>query len=151
MNPTVDVLLADGRIATVRPVLATDQAALVKLHEDVSDDNARLRFFGVNHAAARRYAEHLGATAGSAEVLALVAVLDGELVGVASAEVLDDHRAEMSVLVSDAAHGLGIGTLLLEHLAAHARDRGISDFTAEVLVENSTMARVLTDCGFDLE
>jgi acyl-CoA synthetase (NDP forming)/GNAT superfamily N-acetyltransferase len=151
MTAAVDVLLADGRIATVRPVLATDRAALVSLHEDVSDDNARLRFFGVNPLAGRRYAEHLGATAGTDAVLALVAVLDAELVGVASAEVLRGDRAEVSFLVSDAAHGLGIGTLLLEHLAAHARDRGISDLTAEVLVENSTMARVLTDCGFDLE
>ncbi len=151
MTPGVDVLLADGRIATVRSVLATDEAALVRLHEDVSEDSVRFRFFGANPAAGRRYAEHLGATAGTDDVLALVAVLDADLVGVASAEVLPGGRAEVSFLVSDAAHGLGIGTLLLEHLAAHARDRGITDFTADVLVENSTMARVLTDCGFDLE
>ncbi|MGI8901300.1 MAG: acetate--CoA ligase family protein, partial [Nocardioides sp.] len=48
-------------------------------------------------------------------------------------------------------HGVGLGTLLLEHLAAAARDRGIQSFTAEVLSDNRPMLRVFTGCGFDSE
>ena len=147
----VDVLLADGRIATVRPVLAADQDALVELHDRVADNNVRLRFFALNRAAGHEYAEHLAATAGSADVLSLVALLGGELVAVASAEVIAEGAAEASFLVSDAAHGLGLGTLLLEHLAARARDGGINELTAEVLIDNHAMIRVMVDCGFDLE
>ena len=41
--------------------------------------------------------------------------------------------AEVAFLVADSEHGRGLGSLLLEHLAAAGRDRGISRFVAEVL------------------
>ena len=145
----VDVLLSDGRIAVVRPVLGSDEDALVRLHEQVADESLRKRFFGVNRAEGRRYAVHLAAGAGSPSVLGLVVLLDDVVVAVASAEVLVDGRAEVSFLVSDAAHGSGLGTLLLEHLAARARDRGITEFTADVLADNQGMIAVLMDGGFD--
>src|SRR5699024_1271486 len=43
------------------------------------------------------------------------------------------------------------GSVLLEHLAAAARERGISTFTAEVLPQNVRMINVFTDAGFDVE
>ena len=54
-------------------------------------------------------------------------------------------------MVSDAEHGKGIGTLLVEHLAAAARNRGIVRFTADVLPENTKMRTVFRDAGFDVE
>ena len=56
----------------------------------------------------------------------------------------------MAFLVEDGSHGLGIGSLLLEHLAAAARARGIATFIAEVLLENHAMLDVFTDAGFTL-
>ena len=41
-----------------------------------------------------------------------------------------------------------MGTLLLEHLAAAARERGVDRFLAEVLAENHGMLRVFADSGF---
>ena len=70
------------------------------------------------------------------------------LIGLATAEVVDPESAEIAFVVSDAAHGLGIATLLLEHLAAAARAAGIRRFTAEVLVDNAPMLQVMRDAGF---
>ena len=58
------------------------------------------------------------------------------------------ESAEIAFVVSDAVHGLGIATLLLEHLAAAARAAGIQRFTADVLADNAPMLQVMRDAGF---
>ncbi|MGJ0558330.1 GNAT family N-acetyltransferase [Methylocystis sp.] len=141
-----DVLLADGTIATISRLVPSDAPEVLSLHESVSDDASRLRFFTVSRRAGAAYASHLTAIDNDLG-LAFVARRHGQLVGVASAEV-DGSTAEIAFLVADDAHGLGIGTLLLEHLAAAARDAGIRTFRAEVLVENHPMIDVLADAGY---
>ncbi|HZM64905.1 MAG TPA: GNAT family N-acetyltransferase, partial [Nakamurella sp.] len=42
----------------------------------------------------------------------------------------------------------GLGSILLEHLAAAAQERGIRRFTAEVLSQNTKMLRVFIDAGY---
>jgi GNAT superfamily N-acetyltransferase len=65
-----------------------------------------------------------------------------------SAGTSDAADAEVAFVVADAHQGRGIGSILLEHLAAAARERGIKRFVAEVLAENSRMVRVFTDAGY---
>jgi len=148
VSAPAEVLLADGTVATVRPLEPEDHDALIALHEHVSGESSRLRFLVPTQTAGRTYAEHL--LAADTETLVLVAVAHGELLGVGSAEVdpRQPDEAEVAFLVADAAHGHGIGTLLLEHLAAVARRRGIRHFTADVLMENQPMLRVFADAGY---
>jgi acyl-CoA synthetase (NDP forming)/GNAT superfamily N-acetyltransferase len=148
----VDVLLADGTVGRIRSLLPTDRAALIRLHEAASDESLRRRFFTVSRTAGRTYAEHLCDEAnGSSEVIALTAFVADELVAVASAEPVAAGTAEVAFMVADHAHGLGLGTLLIEHLAAAAREHGVRCFVAEVLSDNSPMLRVFQDCGFSAE
>ncbi len=144
----VDVLLLDGTVATVRSLASSDHNALIALDEAVSDDNLRLRFFVVSRYTGRSYAEHL-IRSDPREVFSLVALRNDELMAVASCEILAPDTAEVAFLVADQAHGLGLGTILLEHVASAARDRGIRRFVADVLPDNTSMLRVLTDAGFD--
>ena len=51
-------------------------------------------------------------------------------------------------MVGEARHGLGIGTLLLDHMAVAARSHGVNLFRAEVLTDNTPMLRVFRDAGF---
>ncbi len=142
-----DVLLADGRIASIRPLKADDVIGVRALHDEVGDDSIRLRFFSVNREAAHRYVDHL--MAGTGDTLAtLVATIGGRIVGVATAERMEPNAAEVALLVADKEHGHGLGSLLLEHLAAAGRDSGIRRFVAEVLPENGPMIRVFEDAGF---
>lgn len=144
----VDALLADGRVAVVRGLRAADRDLLRALHEGLSEENRRRRFFAVGTLAGVQYADHL--CSGDPGVVAEVACLDDRLIGVASAERSGPDVAEIALVVADDVHGLGVGTLLLEHLSAACRERGITRLTADVLVDNPAMMRVLLDAGSDL-
>ena len=54
-----DVLLADGTIAVIRSVREDDRDAVLGLHESVSTDTLRLRFFSPSRESGRRYVDHL--------------------------------------------------------------------------------------------
>ncbi len=56
--------------------------------------------------------------------------------------------AELALTVLDEYQGHGIGTLLLEHLARIARDRGIAELEADVMIGNTKMMQVFSDSGF---
>ena len=60
-------------------------------------------------------------------------------------------EAEVAFNISDAHQGRGIGSILLEHLAAAARENGIRRFSAEVLPENRKMLMVFSDAGYDVK
>jgi Acetyltransferase (GNAT) family len=54
---------------------------------------------------------------------------------------LNDTQAEIAVLVDDAWQGEGIGSRLIEHLAAVARRAGIQELVGDVFATNVTMLR----------
>jgi acyl-CoA synthetase (NDP forming) len=85
--------------------------------------------------------------------MALVATLGGDIVGVARYDALDDDpkQAEVAFTVDDAHQGRGVATVLLEHLAAFAAERGLSGFVAETLPTNSRMLGVFRSAGFSDE
>ena len=118
------MLLADGSIAVVRPLQPGDGAALHELHEQVSDEAIRMRFFSVARHAAHAYVDHV---LDDPETLALVARA-ARPAGRARDGRADDARpAPRSPSSSPTTSaGMGVGTLLLEHLAALALARGIT-------------------------
>jgi GNAT superfamily N-acetyltransferase len=123
-----------------------DEAALHAFLSGLCLEARRLRFF--TGAADIGYAAHLGVAA-DATHFGLVAYDEmGVLVGHATYVTLDDTHAEVAVEVADHLHGRGLGTLLIEMLAAAAEQRGIAYFDAEVLCENHEMLDVFRD-GFD--
>jgi acyl-CoA synthetase (NDP forming)/GNAT superfamily N-acetyltransferase len=83
---------------------------------------------------------------------ALVVSAGGQLLAVGRYERLGAgaEEAEVAFVVEDAQQGRGIGSVLLEHLAAAARDVGITRFVAEVLPENAPMLRVFADAGYQV-
>ncbi|UMG91891.1 GNAT family N-acetyltransferase [Nocardioides sp. TF02-7] len=143
-----DVLLSDGRIAVVRGLGPEDGEALHDLHDRVSDEALWLRFFSVARAAAHRYVDHVLT---SPDTIALVAEVDGRVVALGTAEPVGPDVCEVAFLVADEMRGQGMGTLLLEHLAAAARDQGLRWMDARVLSSNHRMMRVFGDAGFDVE
>src|SRR5699024_11620955 len=64
---------------------------------------------------------------------------------------VDDGRTgEIAFNVADNHHGGGIGSVLLDHLAAAARERGITKFLADVLPGNARMISVFVEAGYDV-
>ena len=142
-----DVLLADGTVAVIRSLREDDRDAVLGLHESVSVDTLRLRFFSPSREAGRLYVDHLFAPDNTASA-ALVALVRGRVAGLATAELLSPGTAEVAFLVADEDRGRGLGSLLLEHLAALGRRHGVSRFEAEVLGDNYGMLRVFRAAGF---
>ncbi|GAA2130273.1 GNAT family N-acetyltransferase [Nocardioides bigeumensis] len=142
-----DVLLADGTIAVLRTIRPEDRQGVLDLHEQVSEDTLRLRFFSANREAGRTYVAHLFDPDNTTSA-ALVAVSRGRILALATAEEIDEETAEVAFLVSDQDRGRGLGSLLLEHLAALGRRHGVRRFEADVLEENYGMLRVFRRAGF---
>ncbi len=143
-SSSCDVLAADGRIVHIRTVLPDDAQPLRALYETVSDESRRLRFFSPGRAQIQGEVQRLVRPA-NADHHAVLAMDSGRPVGVASYERVDGStRAEFAVLVADEWHGNGVGTLLLEQLAAHARHAGITEIVGDVLPSNTGMLRVVT-------
>jgi GNAT superfamily N-acetyltransferase len=152
-TPTVpapqDVMLSDGSTALVRAMERSDEAALLALHDSITDRSLRMRFFAVNRKTGHDYVRHLVEGTGDT-LLTLVVLVDGELIGEATAERVAPDTAEVALLVADAMHGHGVGTILLEQLARACQQRGIEMFVADVLSDNAEMFKVIDDLGLDV-
>lgn len=143
----VDALTADGRVVHIRRADTADTAALTALFQNSSADDLRMRFFAVpGPATIAAEVARLVRPAGADHAVVL-AVEARRVVGVASYErsPADSASAEFAVFVDEGERGRGIGTLLLEHLAAHARAQGVAELTGQVLPANSRMLRVARD------
>ena len=145
---SVYALIADGRTVEIRPAVAADFDAVKAMHEAMSPDNAYLRFFSISRLAAGQEARRVTREPGPHHA-ALLALYDGEVVGLASYEADrgEGKTAEVAFAVSDTMHHRGIATLLLEHLVSLARSRQLEALTAETLQENTGMLRVFSDAG----
>ena len=144
-----DVVLADGGVAHVRPIQPQDGPALHAFHDAQSPESVYLRFFAplphLSQAEVARFTHVDHVTR-----VALVATLNEAIVGVARYDQIRPGTAEVAFNVSDAHQGRGLGTVLLEHLAAAARERGITRFVAEVLPQNRRMITVFTAAGYEV-
>ncbi|MBI3976962.1 MAG: GNAT family N-acetyltransferase [Chloroflexi bacterium] len=136
-------LLRDGGQVLIREIEPVDRPAVAALFGRVSPESWQFRF---HSAGVRVDADTIDrATSGHS----LVADLDGRIVGLASYYRLrDPRRAEMAIIVEDAEHGRGIGTVLFERLSRDARSEGIRRLLALVLSSNIAMLHLLRDLGF---
>jgi acyl-CoA synthetase (NDP forming)/predicted N-acetyltransferase YhbS len=145
-------LLADGTTILIRPARQEDYDAVRDMHAAMSADDRYLRFFTFSKLVPDQEARRVCRAPGP-DHAALLAVLDGQVIGCGSFECGDADRgsAEIALAVADGMHGRGVGTLLLEHLVSVARGRGIGAFTAQTLAENTPMLRVLADTGLPVQ
>lgn len=143
-----DVVLSDGSTVLVRPIRPDDGPLLVAFHERQSPESIYYRYFSPRPRLSARDVAHL-TTIDYVDRVAFVALRGDDLVGVARYDRWE-HRneAEVAFFIDDELHGKGMATVMLEHLAARAREVGISSFTASVLPENRKMIGVFTAAGF---
>ncbi|WP_073482640.1 bifunctional acetate--CoA ligase family protein/GNAT family N-acetyltransferase [Streptoalloteichus hindustanus] len=145
-----DVVLSDGGTAHVRPITPDDAERLVAFHGRLSERTRYLRYFGPYPRMPQRDVRRF-TTVDHRDRVALVALLGDEIVAVGRFDRLGGgDSAEVAFVVEDTHQGRGLGSILLEHLAAAARERGLGRFVAEVLAENTQMVRVFRDAGYQV-
>ncbi len=145
-----DLVLSDGGTVHLRPVVPTDADGLVALHGRLSERSRYLRYFGAYPRIPQKDLDRFS-TVDHHDRVAFAAFLGDDIVAVGRYERLDDGpSAEVAFVVDDAHQGRGLGSILLEHLAAAASESGLRRFVAEVLAENAAMVRVFRDAGYQV-
>jgi acyl-CoA synthetase (NDP forming)/GNAT superfamily N-acetyltransferase len=145
-GPGAYALLADGTTIEIRPTRPDDFEAVRDMHASMSPENLYMRFFGISRVAAEQEARRV-CREPAPDRAALLAVLDGRVIGCISYQMTGDESAEVAMAVADDMHSRGIGTLLLEHLISLARGQGVRIFVAETLAENAPMLNVFAHAG----
>ena len=144
-----DVVLRDGSVAHVRPITPDDADGIRQFHSRQSDESIYLRFFAPLRQLSERDV-HRFTHVDHHDRVALVATLDGEIIGIGRYDRIDPTSAEVAFNISDHFQGKGIGSVMLEHLAAIAQELGITRFVAEVLPQNRKMLTVFKDAGYEV-
>jgi acyl-CoA synthetase (NDP forming)/GNAT superfamily N-acetyltransferase len=153
-----DVVASDGGIVHLRPILPGDADALLRFHASLSDRTRYLRYFGPYPRISPRDLERFTHVDHRTRV-GFICLLGDEILAVGRYEGLPGgsgsgpagvDRAEVAFVARDDHQGRGLGSILLEHLAAAARENGLRRFEAEVLVENHQMVRVFREAGYQV-
>ena len=158
-----DVLLKDGSVAQLRPIVPDDAERLVEFYSRVSDESKYMRFFAPYPKLSAKDIEHFTNVDLDRRV-AFVVTLHELIIGIGRYDaVVDDpgggaglgaaesSTAEVAFLVEDEHQGRGVGQLLLEHLAQAGRERSIGRFVAEVLPANTKMLQIFREMGYQIE
>jgi acyl-CoA synthetase (NDP forming)/RimJ/RimL family protein N-acetyltransferase len=143
----VDVVLRDGGTAHLRPIRPDDADRLVRFYSRLSEETIYFRFFSLLRNLPQRDVERF-TNVDHVDRVALVATVGDEMIGVVRYDRVAPDEAEVAFNIEDAHQGRGLGSVFLEHIAAAARERGISRFVADVLPANRKMLNIFQEAGY---
>jgi GNAT superfamily N-acetyltransferase len=150
--------LRSGKQVKVRSIRPDDKQRLATAFKNLDPESIYTRFF--HHKKMLSDAELKAATELDFEsAVALVMTIGGgeneTIIGGGRYVVIDDagpaRSAEVAFTVEEDYHRQGIARILLQHLAAIAREKGLSCFVAEVLPENRGMLTVFSRSGLPMK
>lgn len=127
----------------IRPIEPSDDELLRAFHERLSPESRRMRFFSFHPHLGDDEVDRFVHVDGTSRA-ALVALVRGEIAGVARYEGSLDSpaEAEVAIVVRDDMQHHGIAGALLDRLGAHAVSHGIRSLTAVTLPENERVRQV---------
>ena len=149
--------LRDGTPMTIRAARPDDRERIARAFGGLDRESVYTRFFAYKDELGPADFARLDATDFDrhAMLVATIGPPDDETViagGSYSSHVADDgtRSAELAFLVEEDYRGNGLAGRFLAHLAAIARERGISRFEADVLAENKAMLAVFARSGLPM-
>jgi len=149
LHDTHVVLLAGERVL-LRPLKVADGALYPDFLSDVTTDDLRLRFFAPMRALSPEMIDKL-IHYDPANAMAFIAIDEssGRMLGVV--RLHDDNsgkNGEFAILVRSQLKGHGLGWMLMKHMIAYAKEKGLENVRGQVLAENSTMLTMCAELGF---
>jgi acetyltransferase len=150
------ITLDDGRTLLLRPILPEDEPSLHEAFARLTPQEIRLRFFSamrsMSHVMAARFTQ-IDYDRQMALVLTEPGIAGaGKIYGVVRIHADPDlERAEFAILVWQELGGRGLGTLMMQRIIAHARNRGIGEVFGHVLRENARMLALCRELGFTIK
>ncbi|MFF3371656.1 GNAT family N-acetyltransferase [Streptomyces sp. NPDC002680] len=145
-------LVRTGRSTFVRPIRPEDADRLVAFVGGLSRATLAYRSLGPV-VRARDDVIRRGAHVDYLNELALVALAGDEIAGLVRyvRDPEEPEHAEVTFTIRDDHQSEGFGRLLLEHIAAASRARGIRVLEADVLADNTRMINVFLGSGYRIE
>ncbi len=150
------VVLRDSRQVTLRPIRPEDEPAHYAFLEQVSDEDMRMRFFGV----VRRDFDHKDMSRFTQinydREMAFIATAIGpkgtpETLGVVRTSTKPDNsEAEFAILVRSDLKGTGLGSMLFHKIIRYTRERGTHWLVGQTLFENKAMQGLARKFGFEI-
>lgn len=144
-----DIALRDGTAAHLRPIVPSDAERLQRFHRAQSERSRYLRFFVSMPSLSAKDLERF-TVVDHKDRVALIVLAQDDIIAVGRYDRIEGSEAEVAFNVADSQQGKGLGSVLLEHLVAAARECGIHTFVADVLPQNARMLSVFSDAGFDV-
>ncbi|MDI1346774.1 MAG: GNAT family N-acetyltransferase [Pseudolabrys sp.] len=144
------VTLLTGEKVLIRPLKVPDAGLYPDFLSDVTAEDLRLRFFAAMREVSAEMIDKL-IHYDPVTAMAFVAIEEqsGRLLGVV--RLHDDasgENGEFAILTRSHLKGHGLGWLMMKHMIAYAKDRGLKTVRGQVLGENATMLQMCGELGF---
>lgn len=145
--------LKNGQTIILRPIRPDDEPKVKAFHKELSENSVRQRYFEFKSLDERTAHNRLVLICSDDfdHQIALVAEPEdkSEIMGIARLTRFASGKvADLKMLIGDAFHGIGLGTLMVEELLSIAKQEAVTEITAQILSENSGMLHILKKVGF---
>jgi RimJ/RimL family protein N-acetyltransferase len=147
---TSHVKLLDGTPVLIRPLKVEDAALYPDFLKEVTGDDLRLRFFAAMREVSPELIDKL-IHYDPKRAMAFIAIEEatGRMLGVVRLhDDTDGENAEFAILVRSHLKGHGLGWLMMKHMIAAAKAKGLKTVHGQVLTENATMLAMCAELGF---
>jgi GNAT superfamily N-acetyltransferase len=144
------VVLRDGTRVFLRPLKVEDAALYPDCLKEITPEDLRLRYFAAMREVSPELIDKL-VHYDPAHAMACIAIEEdsGRMLGVV--RLHDDpggEHAEFAIIVRSHLKGHGLGWLLMKHMIAYAKEKGLKSVRGQVLAENATMLLMCSELGF---
>jgi acetyltransferase len=147
---TRHVTLRDGKNVLIRPLTPADGALYPDFLSEVTMDDLRLRFFAPMREVSPELIDKL-IHYDPKKAMAFIAIeeMSGRMLGVVRLHDDDGGEAgEFAIILRTRLKGHGLGWLMMKHMIANAKAKGLKTVRGQVLSENTTMLLMCEELGF---
>jgi len=152
------VVLRNGISSLIRAIRPDDKQRLLDGFHRLKGKSIYFRFFSAKKELTEKELKYFTEIDFEHHVaLVSTIVSDGKekIIGVGRYIELKDKSkkrvAELAFAIDDEHQGLGVGTILFEHILTIAQNNGIAVLQADVLLENKSMLEIFQHSGFRLK
>lgn len=144
------VTLLDGKPVLIRQLEPQDAVLYPDFLAEVTHEDLRLRFFAAMREVSPELIDKL-IHYNPATAMAFIAIDEdnGRMLGVVRLhDDPDGECGEFAILVRSRLKGRGLGWLLMRHMIAYAKAKGLKSVRGQVLAENRSMLLMCKELGF---
>lgn len=149
--------LVNGMEMMLRPIRPEDESLMTEFHKELSEKSIRQRYFEFVSLNERVAHERLVRICFNDFDREIAIVAEGKhpetgkkfILGIARlSRIPGTQIANLTMIIRDAFHGMGLGTLFMQNLIHIAREEQMKMITAKILSENHGMIHICQKFGF---